>query len=487
MEVQRLTLVLIFSVTLTTANFAATAEEHADPSIAELATDDAYNTSAILPIAESNPVISPIETSLPTRRIAPPLPVDLWQRIRNGFAMAKLDSEKVRSNEDFYADRPEYIKRIVERGKRYLFHIVEEVERRGMPAEIALLPIIESAFNPKAHSDRSASGIWQFIPSTGKNYGLKQNWWYDERRDVVAATGAALDYLQNLHRMFGDWELALASYNWGEGAVGRSLMKNRSNGLPEDFHNIALPPETRNYIPRLIAIRNIILNPGAFGIELESVPNEPYFGRVEATRHIDIKLAAKLAEISMDEFKALNPGHNRPVINIDGPRTLLLPAEKVEVFMENLKAHDRPLVTWQAYEVKKDETIEKISARYGISVGRLKETNDIYTNSAITAGQILLVPGNGRPEGMDISVMSNKPATPKMLELSFVYAVRKGDSLLGIARRHEVTVEQIRSWNGSTGRLLQIGQKLTLKHKFADKSVLPAVKAKLALPEKKRM
>lgn len=483
MEVQRLTLVLITSLVLAAASLAANAEEQAGQPIAELA----HDKSNTLPIAESDPVIPIIEANPPARRIAPPLPVDLWQRIRNGFAMAKLDGEKVRSNEDFYVDRPEYMKRIVERGKRYLFHIVEEVERRGMPAEIALLPIIESAFNPKAYSNRSAAGIWQFIPSTGKNYGLKQNWWYDERRDIVTATGAALDYLQNLHRIFGSWELVLASYNWGEGAVGRSLMKNRSSGLPEDFHNIALPPETRNYVPRLIAIRNIILNPAAFGIELESIPNEPYFGQVEATRHIDVKVAAKLAEISVDEFKALNPGHNRPVINIDGSRTLLLPAEKVDVFVENLKIHDRPLVSWQAYEAKKDETIEKISARYGISVGRLKEINDIDTSGAITAGQILLVPRNGSAEGMDISVMSDKPATPKMLEHSFVYAVRKGDSLLGIAKRHDVTVEQIRSWNGGTGRLLQIGQKLTLKHKFVDKAVLPAAKAKLALPEKKRM
>jgi membrane-bound lytic murein transglycosylase D len=487
MKIQWLTSVLIISFALATASFAANVDEHTDQTVAELVPDDAHGTSAILPSAESDPAIPPIEPGLPASRIAPPLPVDLWQRIRNGFAMGKLDSKKVRSSEDFYVDRPEYIKRIIERGKRYLFHIVEEVERRGMPAEIALLPIVESAFNPRAYSNRSASGIWQFIPSTGKSYGLKQNWWYDERRDIVAATAAALDYLQNLHRMFGDWELVLASYNWGEGAVGRSLMKNRSSGLPEDFDNIALPPETRNYVPRLIAIRNIILNPAAFGIELESVPNEPYFGRVEATHHIDVKLAAKLADISVDEFKALNPGHNRPVINIDGPRTLLFPAEKVQVFMENLKIHGRPLVSWQAYEAKKDETIEQISARYGISVGRLKEINDIDTRGAITAGQTLLVPRNGSAEGMDISVMSNKPATPKMFEHHFVYAVRKGDSLLGIAKRHNVTVGQIRSWNGGTGGLLQIGQKLTLKHKFVDKTVLPAAEGELALPEKKRM
>src|SRR5687768_10502053 len=366
MKIQRFTVILIASLTLATANspaYASKAAEPANPVIIE-SPEDARNASgtlsavddhAVIPTAED--AVSPLaETSNPPTNISAP-PIDLWERIRNGFSMAELDNEEVRNNEDFYASQPEHMKRIVERGKRYLFHIVEEVERRGMPAEIALLPIIESAFNPRAYSRRHASGLWQFIPSTGKNYGLKQNWWYDERKDIIAATSAALDYLQNLHRMFGDWELVLASYNWGEGAVERSLVKNRSNGLPADFRNISLPPETQNYVPRLIAIKNIISNPAAFGIELESVPNEPYFETVPATRHIDIKLAAKLAGISVDEFKALNPAHNRPVINTDGSRTLLFPADKVEIFSENLKNHDKPLVSWQAYRAKKGETV----------------------------------------------------------------------------------------------------------------------------------
>jgi membrane-bound lytic murein transglycosylase D len=388
--------------------------------------------------------------------------LDIWERIRSGFAMAELDSEEMPQKAEFYVSHPYYMKRIIERSKRYLFHIMEEVERRGMPAEIALLPIVESAFNPKAYSHSEASGIWQLIPSTGKNYGLKQNWWYDERRDIVAGTSAALDYLKKLHDMFGDWKLVLASYNWGEGAVGRALMKNRNNALPADFRSIALPPETRNYVQRLIIVKNIISNPAAFGIELASIPNQPYFEKVTATRHIDVKLAAKLANIPLSEFKALNPGHNRPVINVDSSRTLLLPADKVEIFVENLKNHGKPLVSWQAYRVKKGETVEKIAADYGIGVRRLKDVNDIDGYNEIMPGQTLLVPINERDDGEDISVMSGKPAMRKLPEGFFIYAVKKGDALFNIAKRYGITIAQIKSWNRNTYRL-SIGQKLILK------------------------
>ena len=499
MKIQRFTVILVASLTLATASFLAHASEVAEPansviieSLEDELPEDAPNASGTLSAMDGNAAVptpdddvSPLaETSDHAPNISVP-PIDLWERIRNGFSMDALDSEEVRNSEDFYASHPKYMKRIVERGKRYLFHIVEEVERRGMPSEMALLPIIESAFNPRAYSSRHASGLWQFIPSTGKNYGLKQNWWYDGRKDVIAATSAALDYLQNLHRMFGDWELVLASYNWGEGAVGRSLVKNRSNGLPEDFRNISLPPETQNYVPRLIAIKNIISNPAMFGIELEPVPNRPYFEKVATTRHIDVKLAAKLAGISVDEFKALNPAHKRPVIHTDGSRALLFPADKAEIFMENLKNHDKPLVSWQAYRAKNGETAEKISARYGISIRRLREINDIGKNSTIMPGQTLLVPRNGSMEGEDISIMSNKPATPLMPEQGFVYAVKKGDSLFAIAKRHGVTIAQIKSWNGGTARLL-IGQKLILKHSSPGRAMVPTPEGS-AMPEKKRM
>ena len=402
-------------------------------------------------------------------------PGDLWDRIRNGFAMAEFDSQEVRDSEDFYVSHPEYMQRIFQRSKRYLFHIVEEVERRGMPAEIALLPIIESAFNPLAYSSGHASGIWQLIPSTAKTLGLKQNWWYDGRRDIIAATSAALNYLQKLHRIFGDWELVLASYNWGEGAVERSLTKNRRGGLPADFRSISLPPETQNYVPRLIAIKNIIANPAIFGIELESVPNQPYFEKVVATRHMDIKLAAKLADISMDEFNALNPAHNRPVINADGPRTLLFPVDKVEIFAMNLQNHGKPLISWQAYQAKKGETAELIAERCGISVGRLREINDIELHETIIPGQVLLVPRNGTIAGTSISVMSNKPLRLKVPLDSFIYEVRKGDALHRIAKQHGVTVGQIKSWNRANTDRLSVGQKLILKQNRASDTASHAV------------
>jgi membrane-bound lytic murein transglycosylase D len=492
-RIQRSALALTVSLALITANFAASATEPAARPISQPMPEEAHAASdnisvtesgAVASIAESEVVIPITEKDTSAADISAP-PGDLWERIRNGFAMAEMDSEEVRNSENFYANRPEYVKRIIERSKRYLFHIVEEVERRRMPAEIALLPIIESAFNPRAYSTSHASGIWQFIPSTGKNYGLKQNWWHDDRRDIVAATSAALDYLQNLYNMFGDWELVLASYNWGEGAVGRSLIKNRNNGLPADFRNISLPPETQNYVPKLIAIKNIISNPAAFGVELESVPNQPYFETVATTRHIDVKLAAKLADISVDEFNALNPAHNRPVINVNGSRTLLFPVDKAETFTANLKNHDKPLVSWQAYQAKKGETAEKISARYGISVRQLKEVNDIHGLSRIMPGQTLLVPLNGSTDGADISILNNKPAEARLPERSFVYAVRSGEALAGIALRHGISVTQIKLWNRGVDRLL-IGQKLILKHSSFGKTPLISSENR-SDPLKKRM
>ncbi|MGE5027802.1 MAG: transglycosylase SLT domain-containing protein, partial [Betaproteobacteria bacterium] len=242
-------------------------------------------------------------------------PTDLWERIRNGFTLQEVDTPLVQSHVAWYANRPDYVRRMVERSQLYLYHIVEEVEKRGMPTEIALLPMIESAFNPKALSRSRASGIWQFIPSTGKDFGLKQDWWYDGRRDVTAATDAALDYLQKLHDMFDSWELALAAYNWGEGSVQRAIAKNQRMGLPTDYLSLKMPAETRNYLPKLMAVKRIVMDPEASGLTLASIPNRPYFATVTTKRHIDVAVAARLAEIPLQEFVSLNPAHNRPVIN----------------------------------------------------------------------------------------------------------------------------------------------------------------------------
>ena len=237
--------------------------------------------------------------------------------------MPNSKSSLVSRHEDYYTSNPDYVRRMVERSQKYLFHIVEEVEKRGMPTEIALLPMIESAYNPQAYSSGRASGIWQFIPSTGKHFGLKQNWWVDNRRNITIATDAALDYLQKLHGMFGSWDLALAAYNAGEGTVGRAIESNRKLGLATNYESLNLSVETKNYVPKLQAIKNLMTNPGKYGLKIQTIANTAYFTKVSAPAQIDARLAAKLAEISDAEFLALNPSYNRPVIASSGENCLL--------------------------------------------------------------------------------------------------------------------------------------------------------------------
>jgi membrane-bound lytic murein transglycosylase D len=326
---------------------------------------------------------------------APPPPPNVWDRIRAGFRMANLDGVLVEQQEQWYADNPEYVARMVERSSHFLYHVVEEVERRRMPTEIVLLPMIESAYNPTAYSRSHASGMWQFIPSTGRLYGLRQNFWYDGRRDVLAATSAALDYLQKLHDQFGDWNLALAAYNWGEGAVSRAVARNEARGLPTDYESLAMPLETRKYVPKLQAVKNIVSDPRRHGITLPDIPNRPYFATVTTRRHIDVQLAASLAELSLEEFRFLNPAHNKPVIKADGSESLVLPVDKVAVFEKNLETHNRPLVSWHAYTVKRSDKPEKIASKHGMTLAELKEANGIPAKRKIVPGQTLLVPLRG--------------------------------------------------------------------------------------------
>ncbi len=325
-------------------------------------------------------------------------PTNIWDRIRNGFGLPDISTPLVREQEDWFAKRPDYIKRTIARSSRYLYYIMEEVQKRGMPSEIALLPIIESAYNPVAYSPAHASGIWQFIPSTGRLYGLQQNFWYDGRRDVVAATNAALDYLQKLYDMFGSWDLALASYNWGEGAVTRAIQRNAARNLPTDYLSLSMPQETRDYLPKLQAIKNIIAHPAQYGLELADVPNQPYFVAVNASKHIDVKLAAKFADVPLQEFISLNPGINRPVIQANDQRTLLLPADKADAFMANLQNSDQPLVSWQAYKLKPGETLDKVAAHHHISLAQLREVNSIGGKVRVKSGSTLLVPKDGNSD-----------------------------------------------------------------------------------------
>jgi membrane-bound lytic murein transglycosylase D len=406
-----------------------------------------------------------------------PLPdPDLWHRIRVGFQLEALDSPLVMEHEEWYSSRPQYIKRFVDRGSLYLHYIVEQVEKRGMPMEVALLPVIESAFTPKALSRAKASGIWQFIPSTGKNYGLTQNWWRDNRNDVIAATDAALNYLQRLHDMFGNWELALAAYNCGEGCVGRAIAANQKRGLPTDFLSLKLPPETRNYVPKLVAVKNIVLSPGTYGIEIDSIPDSPYFATVEAPARIDVKLAASLAEMDEDEFVALNAAHNKPVaVSASGTNKLVLPIDKVETFKANLEAYDKPLVSWTTYDAKRGESIDAIAKRHKLSAGQLRAANDsvkLDKRGRLRAAAQMLVPIRGE-------ALAKAPVTAQLVKVSSraapegpvraaassarTYVVRAGDTLYGIAQRFDTGLDVLLSLNRLTQRsVIQPGLKLRL-------------------------
>ena len=384
---------------------------------------------------------------------------DLWQRIRDGFAMPDLGGPIVAEKTAWYLAHPEYLRRVFERSRRYLFHIVDEIEKRGLPTELALLPMVESSFNPMAYSRAHASGLWQFIPGTGKRYELTQNWWYDGRRDIIDSTSAALDYLKDVYEMHGDWHLALASYNWGENAVARALEKNRAAHLPLDYSSLTMPLETRQYVPKLQALKNIIANPALFGIELEPIPNEVYFTTVTRTRDMDVRLAAKLAEMPVEEFIALNPGFSRPVIRAELTPRIVLPADRVDIFHDNLaKYDDKSLVSWQTYQPVKGDNLEGIARKFGLGLAQLKEVNGIAPRSRAMPAT-LVVPAKGAHDLGRLPIMY-APPIPMAGPRTFVHTVKAGDTLPGIARRYRVSVDDLRRWN-KVGRLA-VGQKLTI-------------------------
>jgi membrane-bound lytic murein transglycosylase D len=375
-------------------------------------------------IAAPHGISTPIDLTAPTD--------DLWVRVRNGFAMPNLNDEVVLHHQQWYMNRPDMLRRMVERSRRYMHHIVEELERRGMPTELALLPMVESSFNPMAYSRARASGLWQFIPATGKRYNLAQDWWQDQRRDILASTAAALDYLQAIYDMNGDWHLALASYNWGENAVKRAVDKNLARGLPTDFPSLSMPAETRNYVPKLQALKNIFGNPRLMAeLGLPALENQPYFATVDPGKPIDIKTAARLAGMPVSEFVALNPGHNRPVITPDCP--VVIPADKLETFQANLENHDAPLSRWQAYTVKPGERLEKLAPRFGISAAELREVNGLGGRTRPAVGSMLLVPA-GR-DGIDIDELSPQARLPRIEAEEAPARIGKGKK--GADRREE--------------------------------------------------
>lgn len=396
---------------------------------------------------------------------------DLWERIRAGFKLSPMETPLVQQHEDWYSSRPDYIGRFVDRGALYLHHIVEEVEKRGMPTEIALLPVIESAFNPSAYSRANASGMWQFIPSTGKLYGLDQNWWADHRRDVVASTQAALNYLEKLYNQFDSWELALAAYNCGEGCVARAIAKNEKRKKPTDYLSLDLPKETRHYVPKLMAVKNIIQWPSSYGIKLDAIPDEPYFTRVPAPPKIDVKLAAQLANMPEDEFIALNPAFNKPVASVESGH-ILLPVDKAAVFRENLENYDKPLVSWTTYSARRGDSVDQIARKHGVLPSYLRAVNGRLKErkGKLTQPMLLMVPSQGGLIKASLDAAPGAGVQPSRLAapqagspgLPATYRVRAGDSLYTIAQKFDLEIDDLRELNNLRGNHLSIGQSLRL-------------------------
>lgn len=392
---------------------------------------------------------------------------DLWSRIRKGFTLPDLDSDLVTEHRRWYTARPDYVQRMTDRGSRYLFHVVEEIERRGMPMELALLPFIESAFNPQAMSSARASGMWQFMPATGKDFRLKQNLFRDDRRDVLASTRAALDYLQRLHRMFGDWQLALAAYNWGEGNVQRAIARNQRQGLPTDYLSLSMPVETRHYVPKLYAVRQLVAQPEAYNLTLTPVDNHPYFVSVPIQRDMDVNLAARLAGLPIEEFKALNPSLNKPVILAAGTPQLLLPYDNASLFVHNLKSHKGRLASWTAWVVPRTMRPTDAAREVGMPESSLRELNHIPPKMLVKAGSTLLVP-RSEQRMQDVSevladnaMMTLAPDVPPLRRISV--KAGKRDTVASLARRYKVSPQQVAQWNKvATGASFRKGQAIAI-------------------------
>lgn len=426
------------------------------------------------PVVPASPAATeaaaPAETadSAAARLQNPELYPDVWARIRAGYGMKKLEGPLVAVHEQWFANNPEYMQRMMERSRLYLYHIVQEVEKRGLPTEIALLPAIESAYQPYAYSRARAAGLWQFIAPTGRLYGLKMNWWYDGRRDVEASTQAALDYLEKLYNDFdGDWHLALAAYNAGEGKIGRMMEYNRARNKPTDYQSLKLRRETINYVPKLQAMANVIANPEKYGIKLADIPNKPYFTRVATGSQVDLGVVAKLTDMPVTDLQVINPGFSRWATDPDGPHHVLVPVDKKDALVEGLsKLPDDERIQWRGHEVKRGENLHEIARRYGVSVDAVRSSNRL-TSNLLRAGQSLLIPVSTRPLPPVISTAAAKPAAPAATAKSgfpyIIHRVQSGETLASIARRYNVLVQQIADWNFmKVGDVLRLGQRLRI-------------------------
>jgi len=409
---------------------------------------------------------------------------DLWNRMRQGFALDHdVDNERVRDQLNWYASHPKYIDRVVDRGSRYLHYILNETEKRGLPAEFALLPVVESAFDPFAYSHGRAAGIWQFIPSTGKYFGLTQSWWHDDRRDIVAATDAALRYLERLTERFdGDYTLALAAYNSGGGTVSSAMRRNRKANRPTDFWSLNLPRETRHYVPKLIALAKIFDKPEDYGITLPPLEDTPHFEVVETGSQLDLAQAAELAGVDIDEIYLLNPSYNRWATNPEGPHRLLVPVDKAESFrtaLANFPVDQR--VSWQNYSVRSGDSLISIARKFNTTPSVVQEVNKLNSD-LIRIGQNLLIPSASR--GSDAYALSASQRLERKQERKrdgnrVQYTVRRGDTFWDIAREHRVSVREVAAWNGmAPGDPLIPGKQLVIWSKTSQPTVLASNSAR---------
>ena len=385
-------------------------------------------------------------------------PENIWKEVNKGYGIPdpkkKWAKKVVKKYERWYSEHPVYTYRMFERTKRYIYYVVQEVKKRNMPMEIALLPIIESAYNPIARSNMKAVGLWQFIPSTGKNYGLKQNWWKDERSNVILSTNASLNYLEKLYKQFGTWELALAGYNAGEGKVAREIKKNKRRKRPTDYYTISLPRETDEYVSKLSAMKHIIQNPSKFNVDVPYIPNTPYFEEVTLTEQMDIDLILKLADISSEEFELLNAHHKRPLIPKEQePIIILLPKNKIETYNKNLAEHNEPLSNWVLYKPKRKESIMKVAKRFDINLSTFKRINSLNGRVTFRKNSTVLIPKS--------NALKSKYTLKGTGDYNYTsvgtHHVSKGDTLGGIARKYKVSIEDLKEFNELDSHIIIIG------------------------------
>src|SRR5690554_4249511 len=395
---------------------------------------------------------------------------DIWERIRNGYQLPDIDNAQIDTHLKWYSSHQAHIDRFTERSQRYLHYVVSEMEANDMPLELALLPIVKSSYDPFAYSRSKAAGIWQFVPGTGRSFGLKQNWWYDGRRDIVASTDAAIRYLQRLHNMFdGDWLLALAAYNSGEGRVGRAIRKNKQAGKPTNFWSLPLPKETRSYVPRLLALSKIVATPEAYKVTLQTVPNDPYFTRINIDTQIDLLQVARLADIDIKELQHLNAGYSRWLTDPSGSHHLLVPVADAANFTSQLSNLPQlPPISWSEHTVVKGDVLGSIAQRHKTTVDAIKSVNRLRNNN-IRIGQKLLVPSAKITLGDHVTSEELMQNYGKKIVSSATqqYVVRPGDSLWKIANRHNTSVAALTRLNNiSSNSRLKPGQKLIVNGNY---------------------